>query len=39
MVAMNLIGAQPHIRREMYAGIPQMFGSRSAEHRGSTENV
>jgi hypothetical protein len=35
---MNLIGsAMPHLRREMRAGIPQTFGSRSAEHRGSTE--
>jgi hypothetical protein len=25
MVAMNLIGAQPHLRREMCVGIPQMF--------------
>jgi hypothetical protein len=34
---MNLIGPKPHFRRELCLGIPQMFGSRSAEHRGSTE--
>jgi hypothetical protein len=28
MVAMNLIGAQPHLRREMCVGIPQNVPAR-----------
>jgi len=34
---MNLIGAMPHLRREMCVGIQQISWSRSVEHRGSTE--
>jgi len=36
---MNLIGPPPHLRRKMSVEIPQMFGSRFAKHRGSTENI
>jgi hypothetical protein len=34
---MNLIAAQPLLRRETNAEIPQIFGSRFVKHRGSTE--